>query len=402
MKVGMIATHPLFEGGVSTYTANLMNALQQRNVETFLFSNRLNTPEVKEDKRIIPCWDRGPLYPFQILRALTGSKIDLIHIQHEFFLFGGTLSALMFPVLLFFLKFLRKPIIITVHGVIAISSIDKDFMLSNESNISPFLFKLGMGIFTRITTLLSDALIVHGECFKKTLINEYGCPPDKISVIPHPIGEANRTKVTRSTTKNNIDLKNKVVILFFGYLSWYKGLKTLIEAFKQKSTNHPNWILVIAGGEHPRLKLDTRYQRYVSGLKNNSTSKSNQIIFTDYIEDGEIPLFFSTANIIVFPYTISMSSSGPFALAATYRKPFIVSNIELFTELVPIKELRFRKDSLKDLGDKLEKLIEDPELQKKAIMIAEDLAMKNSTENIGIQTASLYKNILEGRKGQVY
>ena len=39
MNVGIISTHPSFSGGVSSYTRNLMNSLENEDVNIILYTN---------------------------------------------------------------------------------------------------------------------------------------------------------------------------------------------------------------------------------------------------------------------------------------------------------------------------------------------------------------------------
>ena len=142
MNVGIISTHPSFSGGVSSYTRNLMNSLEDNDVNLILYANHYE--KKRSEKHVIPCWTEGIFYPFQIFKNLLKNKLDLIHIQHEFFLFGGLLSALLFPVLLIFCKLLRKPTIVTLHGIFSLSKIDQKFLKENAISGPPPFLRFGI------------------------------------------------------------------------------------------------------------------------------------------------------------------------------------------------------------------------------------------------------------------
>jgi len=393
MKVGMVSTHPSSSGGVSNYTKNLMNFLQKEDINLTLISNRFERNE--QDKSVITCWNEGILYPFQIFKNLTKIKSDLVHIQHEFFLFGGLLSSLLFPVLLILIKILRIPTVVTLHGVIPLSAINQRFLKENEISGPPLFLRLGIKLLTMSIVFLSNAIIVHENFFAKTLKQNYGCSPKKIYIIPHGV-EKIKTKITQTHAKEKLQLIDKVVIFFFGYLARYKGLETLVEGFSLKASKNPKWFLIIGGGEHPRLKKYESYRRYLSKLKEEATYlASKAIIFTGFIPDEKLHLFFSAADIIVFPYFFTMSSSGPLAKAFTYEKPIIVSDAKLFTDTIPFKEIIFNKDSPSNLGDKLELIIEDSRLKNRVTEWVKKVARKNSWRNVGIQTALLYNQLIK-------
>jgi len=391
MNVGIVSTHPSFSGGVSSYTRNLMNSLENEDVNIILYTNHFEKKGL--EKHIITCWSEGIFYPFQIFKNLLKNKLDLVHIQHEFFLFGGLVSALLFPVLLIFCKVLRKPTIVTLHGIIPLSKIDQKFVKENVISAPPLLLRFGIKLLTMIITFLSDAIIVHENIFAKILIQNYRCSPRKLYIIPHGI-EEKKIRITKTEAKEKLHLFDKVVIFFFGYLAPYKGLKTLVEGFALKAPKNPDWILIIGGGEHPRLKRNISYKRYLTKLKNEASHLTSRIIFTGYIPDEKIPLFFSAADIIVFPYNLTMSSSGPFAKALTYEKPILVSNTALFEDIIPFKEVIFIQGSPSSFGDKLELILEDTLLQNRMIEWAKNVVIKNSWRAVGVTTASVYTQLI--------
>lgn len=392
MNVGIISTHPSFSGGVSSYTRNLMNSLENEDVKIILFTNHFEKKRL--ENHVIPCWNEGLFYPFQIFKNLLKNKLDLVHIQHEFFLFGGLLSSLLFPFLLILCKLLRKPTIVTLHGIIPLSKIDQKFVKENAISGPPILLRFGIKLLTMIITFLSDAIIVHEDFFAKILRLNYQCSQKKLYIIPHGI-EEKKIKITKTEAKKKLHLLDKVVIFFFGYLAPYKGLKTLIEGFTLKISENPDWILIIGGGEHPRLKHNISYKRYLTKLKHEASLFTSKIIFTGYIPDKNIPLFFSAADVIVFPYNFAMSSSGPFAKALTYEKPIVVSNTALFRDIIPFKEVMFIQGSPSNFGEKLELILEDTLLQKKMIEWAKNIVRKNSWRAVGVRTASVYTQLIK-------
>lgn len=185
MNVGIVSTHPSFSGGVSSYTRNLMNSLENEDVKIILFTNHFEKKRL--ENHVISCWNEGLFYPFQIFKNLLKNKLDLVHIQHEFFLFGGLLSSLLFPFLLILCKLLRKPTIVTLHGIIPLSKIDQKFVKENAISGPPILLRFGIKLLTMIITFLSDAIIVHDNFFAKILRQDYQCSPRKLYIIPHGI-----------------------------------------------------------------------------------------------------------------------------------------------------------------------------------------------------------------------
>lgn len=395
MKICMVSTHLASGGGVSSYTKNLVRSLRGREVNVFVFSNKPEKAGLEEDdKGIYACWNRGILYPFQIFKALVASKnVNLVHLQHEFFLYGGTVPAVLFPFLLVLVRLFGKPIVVTLHGVIPLFGVNNRFKEENELRGPLLLLKLGLMALTKAIVSLSDAVIVHGRFFAEILRNEYRCPKGKIHVIPHGVKKV-ATVIPQNEAKKMLRLKNKSIILFFGYIAKYKGIETLIEAFGQLAKKHQDWVLIVGGKEHPRLCTNPKYKEYVFGLQQKGFSLTpERIIFTGFIPEEKLPLYFSATDIVVLPYTIAMSSSGPLALAISYGKPVIASDIPSLRELISFEEALFKRRSSEGLAKKLELMFNDSGLRHRISVHIKKMREENSWSEVSLQTCMLYQKI---------
>ena len=109
------------------------------------------------------------------------------------------------------------------------------------------------------------------------------------------------------------------VILFFGLLRPYKGVTYLIQAFESlPDTLRENTSLVIAGEpweDKEALEL-ARLSPYSSQIK----------LYPEYISDEEVPIFFSSADVLVLPY-IRASQSGVAHIAISYGMPIVASKV---------------------------------------------------------------------------
>jgi glycosyltransferase involved in cell wall biosynthesis len=396
-KVAMVSTHPSSGGGVSSYTEKLIRSLRRHGVKVYLLSNKLGGELAKECDDIYACWNFDWRYPFQVFKGLCGCKPDVIHVQHEFFLYGGTLSALLFPLLLFLAKLRKKPVVVTLHGVIPLSEVNKRFLAVNEVRGPIWLLKIGLLFLTGLIVALSDAVIVHGNFFAETLRKEYGYYLEgKVYVISHGVDEV-ENKLDQNVAKEKLGLRNRTVILFFGYIAKYKGIETLIESFQLLANRHPDWVLIIGGGEHPRLKTRASYKRYTSELRERASSMGGRIRFTAFIREEDLAIYFSAADLVVFPYTVTMSSSGPFALAISYGKTVIASNIPPFKEVLPSEAL-FNKDDPQSLSERIEMILNHHFSKQDIATHIKKMRNANSWSRVGLQTRKLYQQIL--RRGK--
>lgn len=395
MKLAMVSIYPPPNskhsklGGVASYTHNLVNSFPKDSIKTIVFSNEfpnIESNNLENGITIKRCWNKGIIYPFRIFVNIFSSKPDVIHIQHEFFLYGNGISAGFFPLLLLLLKILNKPIIVTLHGVIPLSKLNSEFIEENKLNGNPVILKTGLKSLVKLIAKLSTRTIVHEDKLKEILQDEYKCNPSKICVIPHGIEDRNDS-IDNGKAKQLLGNPDKKIILFFGYLTGYKGIELLIEAFNY--LDNKDAVLIIAGGEHPRLKEDESYKSYISALKKKATDTSKNIVFTGFVPEEEIALYFSAADVIVCPYTVFMSSSGPLSLCLAYQKPFIVS--ESFKGVIGFEEFIFRNDP-KDLGNKIAMVL-DPNniLKEHSLNLCQQLRQMRLWSTVSEKTCEVYR-----------
>lgn len=394
MKIGIVSLYPpkglkhFKLGGVASYTKNLVDSIiSHSKVEVTFFANKLDDKKeiYEEDKaKIIRCYSKNIFYPFQIFWNVIkyGNEINTIHIQHEYFLYGGIFSACLFPFMLLLFRLLRKSVIVTLHGIIPLSKIDENFMKQNNMKGYPSILRLGLFAITKLISFFTTKIIAHENYFKNILTKDYGINKDKIVVIPHGIEERNDL-INQEKAKEILGVKGKRVLLFFGYITGYKGLELLIDAFG--CLDDKKYFLFIAGGEHPRLKNDIAYQQYVKSLKEKARKISKNIAFTGFVPEEKISLYFSAADLVLFPYKIAMASSGPLNLTFSYKKPFFVSKI--FGKSIGINKLTFDDNPMK-LAKKISNQKSYNRFFKKVIY----LNKINSWEKIGKKHLLLYKN----------
>jgi len=271
------------------------------------------------------------------------------------------------------------------------SEVNKKFLNINEIQGSIWPLKIGLIFLTNVITFLTDVVIVHGNFFAEILKRDYACPRGKIQVIPHGVIEV-VNKMNQDIAKKKLGLENKTVIMFFGYIAKYKGIETLIDGFQLLTKKHPDWFLIIGGGEHPRLKTQPSYRRYVSKLLDKASLMNERIRLTGFIPEEDVAKYFSAADLIVFPYNVIMSSSGPFALAISYKKMVIASNIPPFNELLPPQAL-FTKDDPQSLSERIKIILKHYDIRVEIDRKLAEVRYLTSWSEVGLNTILLYEKI---------
>ncbi len=402
MNIGIISTYPppklkhAMSEATSSYTHNLVNSLTEKGVDVTIFSDKLDgidTNYVENKIQVNRCWDKGIRYPFQIFYNVFISKVEMVHIQHEFFVYGGGISVMIFPFMQLLLKLLNKPLIMTIHQVIPISKLDKKFIKNNRLKGRPLILKICLYFFIKMIVMLSTRVIVHENKFRDILKKEYNCNIKNVSVIPHGI-EERKDAIEKNKAKKILGYSNKKIVLFFGYIAGYKGIETLVNSFKYIKDD--DIILLIAGGEPIRLKGNKSQIEYIEMLKRVAKDINKNIVFTGFVLEKDIKTYFSAADIVILPYSANFGGSGSMSFAISYDKPFLVS--EEFKG-IELDDSMFFKRSPKDLANKINEFLNNEQLVIKSLDHIKELKNKRNWKNVGHNISKLYFS-LNGKNGR--
>ena len=348
LRIVVIAPYPpprvrhVYGSGVASYTKNLVEALKNTNPEIevhIVTEHREGLPELYIDNNVVVhrVYNRGSLYVIQIFKELCRIRPAITHIQHEYFLYGGLLTAVLFPLLVALSRLTSNKVITTIHGVIPLKLLDDaEFRRENGIHEPALVLKLGLLLITKLILLFADKVIVHEPFLKEYLIRYYKERPRKIVIIPH--GVEDMKPLPKEEAKKKLGLKERTILLYFGYLTWYKGLKELLKIYEGVAKKISNTVLIIAGGLHPRLVKERWYRTWIHSIVykaqviQREIKDRGRIIFTGYIPEKDIPLYFSAADIVVLPYKVRIAASGPESLAIAFEKPSVIGlrNVYLY------------------------------------------------------------------------
>lgn len=347
-------------GGVASYSRNLATAIAQtaENIEVHIVCDRSGQPtKYQEDGVTVHrVFKRNPSFVWQVSKYVKRLNPDVIHIQQELSLFGNVVTAYALHWLLRLFK--PKPVVITLHGVVALNAINEDFVQQNNVNLPVRLVKQAFLKIYKPLCKYATSIIVHEKPFADVLAKDYRATRHKIKAIPHGVEAVN--KISRSLARKKLSLKQSTkVILFMGYLTGYKGIDLLIEGYAKFSRRSQDSFLIIGAGRHPKLKNNKTYlQNSYQKLQAQAASSivKNRYQWVGFIKEADIINYYSAADIAVYPYTISMSSSGPMALAIGYGLAFIAS--DAFRGFLP-DSLLFSRHS-NDLAEALDRYFKNP------------------------------------------
>ena len=268
---------------------------------------------------VIPCYQRGSvMVGFQIADCVLHCQPDIVHLQHELYAYGGLASALAFPLAMRRLRKPDLPLLTTIHGVIPLAGIDRQFVRSNRIQAPPVAARLVWRSLIRRIASVSDAVHVPERRLADLLVTDYGISGDRVHVIPHGVEASGSRHRSKEARQSLLIPEAANVALFFGYLAAYKGVAELLRDIPTMLAALPNLHVVIAGQVPDRL----RGAYDIDGMMKDLGNNRQRLHVLGFVPEDQIPVVFAAADVLVLPYTIAMSSSGPSLWAsATILRP---------------------------------------------------------------------------------
>lgn len=146
---------------------------------------------------------------------------------------------------------------------------------------------------------------------------------------PHPTYDFfNKNRLSKAEARKLLSLRNDdLVLLFFGFIREYKGVKTLLEAFSDIHGRTGAKLLVV-GEFSPNDKED-----YMNRIRSVDRDEGNIIVVDDYVPDDEVEKYFVSCDVVVLPY-LSATQSGIVQIAYGFEKPVIATKVGGLPEVV--------------------------------------------------------------------
>ncbi len=306
----------LSHGGIAHYTYALADALQRNAVDTSVLM--YDEPEydlhgyphlhrVSRSLRLATSPRRRLTSPLQNLAALAlaARNSQVAHFQWSL---GRRNDRLIWPLL----RAAGKRIVYTAHDV-----------LPHEPDIMNH--EHCQWVYDH-----ADAVIVHGERLKATLLEHFPVSPQKVHVVRH--GNYNFVADTpgawtRESARESFGFgPNDRVVLFFGLIREYKGLDTLIDAcglVSQRGLPDGQRLRLLVGGRDFKNHWhDGRYEVRIreAGLYDGAS------LHLKHIPMLEVARFFHAADVVAIPYRRG-SQSGVLQLTYSFKKAAVATRV---------------------------------------------------------------------------
>lgn len=164
-----------------------------------------------------------------------------------------------------------------------------------------------------------DALVVHSEYGRRALSEGLGVAAEKVNVIPHGAFDELATRAPGVALPAELATVEGPVVLFFGLLRPYKGVETLLDAWRG-ITGAELWIV-----GRPRMDLAPLRAAAGPGVR----------FVPRFVDDAELAAFFHRADVVALPYarTERLDFSGVLATALAFGRATVVSDVGGFPEV---------------------------------------------------------------------
>lgn len=296
-----------YKGGISHYTGlmarNLRNEYDVEMISykmqypKFMFKKEQrdydnDTFKVEDTKYLIHT--ANPFNIASVSKKIRNMNPDLVIVQwwHPYF-------APCYTILRMGLK--KIPVIYVCHNVFPHERFPLDRFLTK------LVLKKGNGFILHSNKEVEDL---------KTIIDN-----PKHIVAKHPTYNAFKfNNYTKSDAKSIInESEDKKILLFFGLVREYKGLKHLLRAMPDIIQYDSNIVLYVVGD------FGSDKEDYMSIINENKIADNVRII-DGYVPDKEVEKYFAASDIVVLPYE-SATQSGVVQIAYGFDKPCLVTKV---------------------------------------------------------------------------
>jgi len=281
-KIAFVGDYLPRKCGIATFTSDILEAVATAYPRSQCFAVAVN--DIKGG------YEYPELVRFEIeeqdlssyLRAadfLNISNVDVVCLQHEFGIYGGTSGGH----ILAMLRDLRMPIVTTFHTVLQEPKADQRRVM-------------------RELISLSTRVVVMAERGRHMLQEIYQTPPGKIDLIPHGIPDV--AFVDPTYFKDQFGVEGKTVLLTFGLLSPNKGIENVINALPAIIAEFPDVVYIVLGATHPNEIRNTgeAYRVSLEILARKNKVEKNVIFYNQFVDLENLTEFIGAADLYITPY----------------------------------------------------------------------------------------------------
>lgn len=370
LKIVFVSTVPPTQCGIATYTKDLIDAFQStfENLEC-IYCKLSETSEVVPDTSFTLNYNKKEDYRRVAEEINADDSIRLVHIQHEFGLFGGHYG----DYLLELLEHLKKPIAFTFHSVIP--NPHKQFQT-----------------FVQLLASYSSIIFAMTRDSKNLLQSDYHIDENLITYVPH--GTHIVAYNEPNQTKKKLGLENHKILSTFGLLGTGKSIETAINALPEIIENHPDTLYLVIGKSHPKNIKDgvDPYRQYLKNIISEKKLDQHVLFIDRYLELEELLEYLRATDVYLFTSkNPEQAVSGTFAYAMSCSCPIVATSIpHIREELSPDTGIIVDIGNSRDFSRAVNKLLSNDALRESMAINAYQKTRESSWENVAIKHFNAY------------
>ncbi len=324
LRVAYVSSYTPRECGIATFTEDVTKYIDKLQVLAPSTIAAVNDSEAHYNYPRNVLWqiDQDNLSTYEAAaNHINNSDIDLVNVQHEFGLFGGSWGNY----LLTFLKRLNKPVVTTMH-----TTLFPDSKVFHSPESSKDYEDVVKGI-----AKASSAITVMTKTAARILTEFYNFKKEKIKIIPH--GSPIFPKDSHEQAKEALCLKGRTVLSTFGLLSRDKGIQHAISALPEIVKQHPDILYLIIGVTHPQVRLHEgeRYRKRLKRWIRHLGLEDNVRFHNRFLTKAELIQYLQATDVYICPYNVKEQlSSGTVTYALVAGKPIVSTPFYYAQELL--------------------------------------------------------------------
>lgn len=180
-------------------------------------------------------------------------------------------------------------------------------------------------VLTRRALDVSDGFIAFSASVEQTLKRWYPQLRAERATLPlFFTEETSPVAWTQDEARAHLGITHARVLLFFGYIRKYKGLRNLIAAFPATHKEFPDTFLLIVGECYENA------DEYRALIEQSGVAHAIRWV-AEYVPNEDIAMYYHAADIVVLPYD-SATQSGIVKIAFGFEKPVLATRVGGLTE----------------------------------------------------------------------
>ncbi len=248
-------------------------------------------------------------------------------------------------------------------------------------------------VFVRWSARRADVVIAVSEYTKRDLVATYGVDPERIVVTLEAADTSFRPPDSSAESEQvwrRYGIEGRYV-LYVGNIQPRKNLRRLIHAYAQLVAGGDIQHQLVIVGRKAWLYSDVFHEARRSGL-------SKQIVFTDYVPQGDLPHLYAGADAFVFP-SLFEGFGLPVLEAMACGAPVIASRTSSLPEVAGNAAYYVDPYSVDEIARALRQVVCDAKLRARLAAAGLEQAARFSWEQTARQTLRAYEQAFRAFRG---